>query len=220
MQIKPFYLNFILQTMNFDNTDKDWMDEAPKLAAMDRKNPFSVPPDYFEALSGEINSRITAANFTAYSPAAFSVPENYFEELPREIETRISLENIRALAVADGFTVPEGYFANLEEKTLGQSKVVGSSKVRKLFPAWINYAAAACLTFVLGTVLYMNLRNNRLESRLNSIPEQEIVNYLQVNTDLGDTPTIIENLEQNASLNNLGQDIPAQDLEQYIDNTF
>ena len=55
---------------------------------------------------------------------------------------------------------------------------------------------------------------------MGKIPEQEIINYLQMNSDVGDTPAILENLSQNVTLTDFNTDISSEEMELYINTTL
>ncbi len=204
--------------MDLNDTDMDWMKDAPALAAMVKKNPFTIPDGYFETLNEHLNARISIDNLASVD---FDIPKDYFEQLPAQIEARISLDNIKSIAPEHGFTVPVGYFENLEENIISQTTIKGSTiKSKKVISLkWINYAAAACITLALGSVLVLNLRSNSIEAQMKTIPDQEIINYLQAHTDVGDTPAIIENLDPNNNLSETTKGVSTEELEQYINTT-
>lgn len=209
--------------MDLENTGKDWMEEAPLLAAMDKKNPFSVPANYFGGLEEHIKLRCAIEGARFSNEDEFTVPAGYFESLPLQIESRIAEQNIRNLASGDGFKVPEGYFNNLQKsiltKTLSDQKV-HKGLIKPIRSNWIRYAAAACITLAVSSVFILNNQKNNIESRLGKIPEQEIVDYLQIYSDMGDTPLIMESISQNVNLGSIGSDISEAELEEYINTTL
>lgn len=209
--------------MDLENTGKDWKDEAPLLAAMDRKNPLTVPENYFNTLKGNILSRCLIEDARFNNEDEFTVPAGYFDSLPSQIQSRIAEETIRDLAPADGFTVPEGYFSSLQQRILAKTETIEEpveTFIKPIKSNWIRYAAAACVTLVLGTALIFNSQNTSFESQLSSIPDQEIINYLQVHSDMSDTPMIIESLTQTVNLNDRVGDLSEDELEEYINTTL
>jgi hypothetical protein len=211
--------------MDLENTGNDWMNEAHLLSAIDRKNPFTVPENYFNQLNADIISRCRIEEARFSDQDEFAVPTGYFESLSSEIESRITEEAIRSLAAGDGFTVPADYFSELKERIMAKAKTETSLKavdtvVKPLRSNWVKYAAAASVTVVLGTVLLLNSQNNSIDSQLGRIPDQEIINYLQAHSDMGDTPIIMENLSQNVNLSDIDMDISESELEEYINTTL
>lgn len=168
----------------------DWLKEAPTLAAIGRKIPFTVPSGY------------------------------YFDQLPARIENRIALENINTLVPSDGFTVPQGYFSDLSERINFRldHKKPENKPVRRLIRSWISYSAAACISILIGSVIYFNSAYYSFDQQLSEVPDQEIINYLQVYSTMSDTPFIIENLNV-SGLQQITTDVSSEELEQYINNT-
>ena len=209
--------------MDLENTGKDWKDEAPLLAAMARVNRLTVPEDYFNTLKANIVSRCLIEDARFENEEEFSVPSNYFDTLPAQIESRIAEETIRKFVSSDGFTVPEGYFSSLQQRILARTasteKPVGTI-IKPIKRNWLKYAAAACVTLVLGSVLVFNSRENSFEAQLSSIPDQEIINYLQVHSDMSDTPMIMESLMQTVNLNDNVDDLSDDELEDFINTTL
>lgn len=137
---------------------KQWQEQAPTLAQMDKINPFEVPAGYFETLSDRISQRMAAEN-----------------------------------------TKP--------------------AKIR-IIPMWIRYAAAACLTCVLGITLYLNLKQNASATvNWNEIPDQEIVAYLEMNLEDADAALIINNLDEQ-SAPGLASGVNEQEIEMYINQSL
>ena len=75
--------------MNENIENNDWMNEAPALAAMGKRNPFSVPDGYFENLTEQIQTRIALSEMPK-AENIFTVPENYFDKLQSRITDRIA----------------------------------------------------------------------------------------------------------------------------------
>ncbi len=198
----------------------EWLKDAPTLAAVGKKIPFTVPSGYFEDLSDNLKSRILIESRRFENEEEFRVPHGYFEQLSSSIENRISLENIRALAPSSGFEVPDNYFSNLTERINSRlekpAKV--NTPVRTLLNSWVSYAAAACITVMIGTGLYFNSADYQFGNQLSEIPDQEIMNYLQVHSTAGDTPFIIENLNPE-EFEQIDSDVSSEELEQYINST-
>jgi len=209
--------------MDLENIGKEGMEEAPLLSAMDKKNPFSVPDEYFSNLKDHITSRCLIEDARFNNEEEFSVPAGYFESLIDQTESRISEQAIRDLAPTSGFIIPEGYFNTLPQRILASA--AGASKpaeaiVKPIRSNWLKYAAAACLTAILGSVLIFSNREDSFESGLSRIPDQEIINYLQIHSDVGDTPMILESLGQNVNLTDISSDISDDELEEYISTTL
>ena len=179
--------------MKSEDSDMEWEKDAPTLAAMKRENPFFVPSGYFETLTEEVNTRILIESGRFESEEEFNIPANYFKQLPSRIEERIAIENIQSLAPSPGFSVPEAYFTELSNRI--QSKLAEQKPERKknIFNSWISYSAAACITLILGTAVYFNSTVYTMGRDLSKVSDQEIINYLQIHSTVGDNQYIIEN---------------------------
>jgi hypothetical protein len=184
---------------------------------MGRENPFALPSDYFESLSNNLTSKalIEAARFE--NEEEFSIPKGYFEQLEKQIKAKLAIENINELDPYSGFSIPDDYFSNLSqtiEEKIGQQAVV---RKKSIFKSWISYSAAACITMVIGSVVYLNMKSDNISSDLSNIPDQEIINYLQIHSTVNDNQYIIENLSDEG-LQQVSNDVSSQEIEQYIKN--
>ena len=208
--------------MDLENTGKNWEDEAPLLAGMKVKNPFTVPENYFAELGTQVNSLRIVEDARFNDEDEFKVPEHYFEGLISEIETRVAEQNIQKIASTDGFSVQKNYFSNLPQiiiKQINTNTQPPRAVVKQISANFLKYAAAACVTLVLGSVIIFNSQNKTLDSKMDKLSDQEIVNYLQMNSDIGDTPLIIESLSLNSNMA-LGDSFSEAELEKYIDTTL
>ena len=138
--------------MTHKKHSEDWKSEAPRLAGMDKINPYTVPNGYFDDLQSAILARTTQA------PLA-------------------------------------------------------KPKVNQL---WMRYAAAACITLIAGTFVYLN-QNSAETPNFDTIPDQEIVSYLQTHVDESDTELMLLNTEK---LHLEEENISTQELENYVNQVL
>ncbi len=209
--------------MNSDNTEINLDIEAALLSAIGKSNPFCVPENYFKTASELINNSIQIEELRFVEEDEFEIPQNYFEDLSERINSAIAVETLKESIDQDGFSVPTEYFSELSSKInsrISDEEVSVKPKVRKLLPVWAKYAAAACITLVVASVGFFNMNQNSLNKQLGKIPDQEIINYLEMHSDVGDTPAILENLGQNVNLADMNTDISQEDLQYYIDSTL
>ena len=189
------------------------------------RNKFEVPDGYFDMLEERIASAIWLDKLREEVPLdGFNVPEGYFNSLSESLETRITIEQAET---GSAFIVPEGYFDQLQNKilakTVGANEVQPEAKVRRLVSGWFKYAAAACITAVVATGVYLNSRHNKsqsIEQQLAEIPEQEIVNYLQAYSSLGDGEVIAEHLEKTNNIPRTEDGFSKQEIEDYLESTL
>lgn len=143
--------------------------------------------------------------------SVFNVPVHYFDDLATNILQRIHADEETELPVTlqsvqhiNVFTVPTGYFESLPEAIQQQvpapAKVIGINTQRSFF----KYAMAAAFTGLLGLSLFTTfnkkddkidtaqselvmadanliLKNNNFDQELESLGDNDIVQYLQSN---------------------------------------
>jgi hypothetical protein len=194
--------------MKADIENNEWKEEAPYLAGLKKENPFSVPENYFDALSETIVNSVYVSELKADIPMpGFTVPDQYFSSLHDRILTETGLLN--SLPSSEGFSVPDQYFQKLQSKILDRVAVekqtptaveeeiavikaapAGKSKIVRLWHSGLlKYASAAC--FVLATTfgLYLNQQHQITinasandianEQMLYDISEQDVIDHVQ-----------------------------------------
>lgn len=176
------------------------------------KEGLTVPEGYFENLGVNIQARIAVEEMLA-GDTGHTVPENYFEQLAGNIQSRIAVDGAMA-GIENTLSVPEGYFAGLNEAILNQTvnqpvkKEVKrkSAIIRMLSTNAFKYATAACIVAVIGAGIVMELESPEaihdrsfLHKELSNIPVSDIQNYLEQNVDGSETQHTVatENLPVN-----------------------
>ena len=119
------------------------------------------------------------------------------------------------------FEVPEGYFDTLADRIKQRIPAEKTAPAKgRIIPMWTRYAAAACLTCVLGISLYLNLKQNTPATvNWNEIPDQEIVAYLEMNLEDADAALIINQLDEKA-VPGLSAGANEQELATYIEQNL
>lgn len=204
--------------MNENLENNDWIKEAPTLAAMGRRNPFSVPAGYFENCEQEIFNHIFLDGLKQKTNEnAFDVPQNYFEELTERIETNIALGKI--IQREKSFAVPENYFETLQSRITDKIAATETKKEAKIIPLWkrgfVKYASAACFLLIssFGVYFYQNNQNNDVPAA--QLQSAEFANE-QMLYDI-DESTIIDHLEaQNTSNTKITTSASDTEVENYI----
>ena len=205
--------------MKIENSDKDWLKEAPTLAKISRENPFTVPSAYFESLNKNLNTLAKLENARFENEDEFNLPENYFNQLAGRIEDRIAIDTIQNLAPADGFKVPDAYFSSLAERINSRiDEKQAPAKLKEMFPSWIRYSAAASIVFVIGIIFYFNSSSYVFNKQLSKVPDQDIINYLQFHSTVNDNQYLIEHITEDG-LQQVSADVSEEDIEQYINST-
>jgi len=113
------------------------------------------------------------------------------------------------------YTVPNGYFEDLKSAILTRTTQAPIAKP-KVIQLWMRYAAAACITLVAGTFVYLNQESAKTPN-FNAIPDQEIVSYLQTHVDESDTELMLVNTEK---LHLEEKNISTQELENYVNQVL
>lgn len=113
------------------------------------------------------------------------------------------------------YTVPNGYFEDLKSAILARTTQTPIAKP-KVIQLWMRYAAAACITLVAGTFVYLNQESAKTPN-FDAIPDQEIVSYLQTHVDESDTELMLVNTEK---LHLEEKNISTQELENYVNQVL
>lgn len=203
--------------MNENIENNDWINEAPTLAALGKRNPFSVPDGYFENCDEGIFSSIFINGIKQKTKNNnFEVPQNYFEELTERINTHVALTQI--VKPENAFAVPENYFGTLQSRIADRIAVTEVRKEAKIIPLWrksfVKYASAACFLLIASFGFYFYQNNASTET----FPIQSAdVSTEQMLYDI-DESTIIEHIESqnvNTSVTN-AKSASDTDMENYI----
>ena len=113
------------------------------------------------------------------------------------------------------YTVPNGYFEDLQTAILARTTQAPRAKP-KVIQLWMRYAAAACITLVAGTFVYLNQQSAETPN-FDAISDQEIISYLQTNIDESDTELMLVNTE---ALHLEEENISTQELENYVNQVL
>lgn len=207
--------------MNENIENNDWMNEAPALAAMGKRNPFSVPDGYFENCDEAIFSAVFLNGLKQKtSDNNFEVPQNYFEDLTERIQTRIALSEMPK--AEHTFAVPENYFDTLQSRIADRIAASEPKKEAKLIPLWrrniVKYASAACFLLMASFGVYFY--QNGSTTAVQQVQSAEAINE-QLLYDI-DESTIIDHLEAQNTTSSHIKTTSASDteMENYILSNF
>jgi len=205
--------------MNENLENNDWIKDTPTLAAMARRNPFSVPAGYFDDCEEAVSNNIfldglkqkTNDNF-------FLVPQNYFEELTEMIEMRIAVE--QSVQPINKFTVPENYFETLQSRITSRIDAEQNIKQEaKIIPLWkrsfVKYASAACFLLISSFGFYFYQNNQSTD--IVSVPQMRTADFAndQMLYDIDET-TILDHLEAQNTSNIKTTSASDTEVENYI----
>ena len=171
--------------------------EAPTLYALAGKHGFRIPEGYFDQLPADIQAHV--ALDAAGAHAGFAVPEGYFDALPGAIEARIALESHEP-----SDTVPEGFFAQLEQDILAQTVHASPSEQTTAhvvrFRPWMGWTAGVAAALIAIVLVFAQSTPEECETFaclweqtdtqnvLESLGEEDLLFLLDGETTLIDDP--------------------------------
>lgn len=190
-----------------------------------KRNPFSVPEDYFSSLSNKIKLK---KNLTQAGTNCFQTPPNYQEELRASILARKFEEELKQLVPSTQLEVPEGYFESLKDRilkqTVNKSKEDASTQTKnKVIPIkrLLPYAVAASLLVFLS--IFVTIRSqvsfqpkeSQQVARIERLETADIIDYLALETESGDLQILSEQLLDRGSLHT--EDFSDEELANYLE---
>lgn len=193
---------------------------------------FEVPDDYFESAENQILAKISENSLrdTIGQDAGFTTPHDYFEKSLDEIEAKITTEKWLIEIGKDHFTVPVGYFDQLNERILSKTNSTSSQQGQIITlpkrTSWKKYAVAA-VALIIGTGAYFGFQETNSEQQtqqfastevnLENISDEEILNYLVQVSEGQDliqlTKFASDTKEDNVQLDS---DIDNKEIEEYL----
>jgi len=207
-----------MRNLGTDENKKNEDGLSPEL----RKNPFSVPDDYFYTLKNNI---LLNTSIHTLSDSVFSTPADYQTQLTNSIIERIEEEKLKARISEDGFTVPTGYFDNLQKEIISQT--VSEPKVipiKKSKTAWMSYAAAACIAILISLfALFPQTQSNEnsvanMSTSIDALPTEEIIDYLAFYSETGDLTALSDQLSEEPT--NFTNSFSSDEIESYLENSI
>ena len=103
-----------------DNNTYFGHEEEKNLPNFLRKNPFSVPEQYFNTLTSQIKSSVQLHQIQDKASLPFSLPERYFDESQTILSWEIKKD---ILFRKTGFTTPQDYFESSKQVLLQEVKL-------------------------------------------------------------------------------------------------
>ncbi len=199
--------------MKIKDEDIAWEKEAPTLAALPRTTPYSVPDNYFNDLTAQLNATAFLNGLTQNNGYGFTVPANYFEELNEQIKSSVSLLQFQSIATNEGFATPSNYFEKLQANILSQTVEVKTE--RKTVRLWqsdlVKYAAAACFILLTASGLYLNQQSTVEQIQSTELASEAILYDI-------DESVIIEHLKESQTATN--NTASQAEMESYILNHY
>lgn len=208
--------------------NNDWKKEAPLLAGLPVRNPFSIPEGYFDDLSLQISNGIYLEKLKNKVPeTGLSIPENYFNELNQHISSELLTVRLKSLAPVSDYEIPDGFFeqqrTTILSETVNKEKEAYRSKIIRLWhSSLLKYASAACFIILSTTGIYFYQQHSQdrniayadmaTEQILYDIDEQIIIDHIQANESQQPKPAATDVALENYILNNYSQSDLAPDL--------
>ena len=210
---------------------------APLLAGLDRNNPYEVPGDYFDSLSGSIMANIRLEQLRSI-PGPYTVPAGYFDDFATAVLRRILKETsevqeelstiaplLARINKTNVLSVPAGYFDHITlpatEKPRNTKIVNMGGTIRK----WMTYAAAASVLFIVAISSYFYVASHEsntqtpvpIEQQIAQLNEQELTNFLKYNDGITTGDLIPAADEQDPEIQHLLQNTSDEALQNYLD---
>ncbi len=158
-----------------------------------KKEPFSVPENYFKNLPHAIQTRIGQASKLVFTLPAdyfedlptkiqahikciennvFEIPSYYFDELPAQIQAKVSPALPATTPIAEVLKVPEQYFENLQHHILRKVNQSKNTHTAISF-VWVGKLATASAVIVLGVCLALfGLKNYKTNEVAQNKPKE------------------------------------------------
>jgi len=176
--------------------------ELPEiLSTLQRNHPFSVPGNYFETLADSIMNRIKMKGEEESLPTvlqdlksipSFVTPAHYFEDLPAQILEKVK-QDTGAKVVSMARRLP--VFKYAAAAMITGALALGIYKYsNKSLPITIDPSSTAQLDPSIEKGKAMD--EQKFNETLNSLSEEEIVNYLQKNNSETDIAILSSDVEE------------------------
>lgn len=169
---------------------------SPAVAAIEKRNVYTVPDGYFDVLVGDILAGVKNEQgvVAGLQESNSDVPQGYFEGLPgsimnriKAVETESVLGEIRTLSPMlysiqgeNIFDVPAGYFETLSDEVINKVQPQRTRVVvmKKRTSAFFKYAVAAAFTGVMALGVF------KFTSPVQT--DQELPDYVKVGLQVKD----------------------------------
>lgn len=193
---------------------KDIVDElkqvAPSLDVLGDSPAYEVPAGYFETFPASLMAAIHAAESK--------------QEVAEELHELSPL--LASMPKQSPFTAPDGYFEGLgHEVTIRRNasqpgRIVTMGRRVKLFKRCLAAAAIAGAISIGAVMLSKSYKDNSLDRQLAQISDQEIVDFLQANTDAFDNENIFTNVSLEEAPSVLPEELSEAEIDSYLEDNL
>lgn len=200
--------------------NSEWIELAPSLAKMSKRNPFGTPENYFTELEDHAQVNVFLAELPRNTNNyGLNVPEDYFTTLASNIETTIKLS--QAIKPQSSFEVPKNYFSELQEKLEARTSEFKPEVKPRVIKLWrtnlIKYATAACLLLVSSFGIYY-YNQQPVKSNAETSEQAEMANeQMLYNIDEG---TIIQHIDSENAIEDKNVSTKDTEVETYLLNHY
>ena len=193
---------------------KDIVDElkevAPSLDVLGDPPAYEVPAGYFETFPANLMAAIHAAESKQEVAAELNELSPLLASMPKQTP----------------FTAPDGYFEGLgHEVTIRRNasqpgRIVTMGRRVKLFKRCLAAAAIAGAISIGAVMLSKSYKDNSLDRQLAQISDQEIVDFLQANTDAFDNENIFTNVSLEEAPSVLPEELSEAEIDSYLEDNL
>ncbi|MBN8699354.1 MAG: hypothetical protein J0L54_07060 [Chitinophagales bacterium] len=172
---------------NSNNILQEIQEISPLIAAIEKRNVFTVPDGYFDWVSENVFSAIKYDDAVVFNNQSGHIPQGYFDGLAESIMTRIKTvgnesagDELRILSPMlysvqneNVFTVPDGYFDTFHDVILDKVKPRPAKLVsfKRKTSVVIKYSVAAAFTGVMALGVF---RFTETRGKTNQLPDYVI----------------------------------------------
>ena len=187
-------------------------------SGVNQKNVYVVPEGYFDGFAGNILNKIKNTSATTVQ-----------QEL-KEISPLLS-----SIPKTNIYTLPGDYLSNFTvTKTTNTTKI--ETKIiplKRKVSKWVSYVAAASIAIIIcgsGIIYFLDNHKNysaentqaftedtNVQSKLSELSDDEITNYLEVNTNMGVYNNYgSEEQSQNLDIQSMLKNVSDEEIQQYL----
>lgn len=184
---------------------------APEIGPLGHPPEFNLPPGYFNRFPGELMARIRQMENT--------------EEVSRELAELSPL--LASMPRKTPYYTPSGYFSELDKEMVlnreaePTAKILPLNKRIRLFKRCLVAAAIAGVISVGAIFVAREYSGSALDRQLAQISDQEIVDYLQYNTDEFDNENIFTNVSLDEELPSvLPEELTNEEIDKMLEENI
>lgn len=193
---------------------------APLLAELSVEVPYKAPDGYFDQFA----LQMILKKETAFPRNPQSVPAGYFENFAGNMVLMAKKEEsnqqsddtpiLNSIPKKMPYTVPDGYFEQLEEKLTAEAKPAVVKSINTLRRNIIRFSAAAAVVVMVLTGFWISNQSNSTNDRLaGKVPVESVIEEI-------DSESLTEYLENTAKAEEFAYYLiqPVDDIEESLES--